>query len=455
MLTNKRRGTCYRLIVILLALVSWADPARGQLLPPILPPLLPPAGGQSTRYILRAPNGIGVVQTLCGLIGCDLLQGLGDPLSRLFVIRTSQPSLLFELSEVLGILSIEVDRLVNLVPVTSLITGSTEAPAGLRDRNPVSFYGSTVWNGYASQPAAQIVRAGQARNQFNVEGLGIIGVIDTGVDPNHPALAPVLVAGYDFTRNQAGSASEMADLNQSTVAVVDGGSPAPVNGYTIAVLDQSTVAVVDNPGYAAFGHGTMVAGIVHLVAPTSSIMPLKAFRADGTGYTSDIIRAVYFAVKSGVKALNMSFSMPGQSAALENALDYAVSQSVASAAAAGNDGRETTVYPAGFTGDVMGVGSTSLSDTRSSFSNYGDAVWVAAPGEGIVSTYPFSTYAAGWGTSFSTPFVTGTVGLLVNVNPNMNEQTAAADIAHAKWVGGDLGHGRLDIVGALTAAHSR
>ena len=117
--------------------------------------------------------------------------------------------------------------------------------------------------------------------------------------PNHPALVPVLVPGYDFTRNQAGSASEIADLNQSTVAVVDGGaSPVPMNGNTIAVLDQSTVALVDGP--SAFGHGTMVAGIVHLVAPTSYIIPLKAFTADGTGYTSDIIRAVYYAVRQQV-----------------------------------------------------------------------------------------------------------------------------------------------------------
>jgi len=59
----------------------------------------------------------------------------------------------------------------------------------------------------------------------------------------------------------------------------------------VAVLDQSTVAVLDGKAqYAAFGHGTMVAGIVHLVAPQASIMPLKSFYADGTGYNSDILR---------------------------------------------------------------------------------------------------------------------------------------------------------------------
>jgi subtilisin family serine protease len=389
------------------------------------------------------------------VIGCDLLESLGDPASQVFVISTSVvDDVLYGLLDPLGVTHIEVDRLISLLPVSPLMSQTTQPPGELSDRNPVLFYGATVWNGYASQPAANVVRANQARDWFNVTGTGTIGIIDTGVDPNHPALVPVLVPGYDFTRNQAGSASEIADLNQSTVAVVDGGaSPVPVNGSTMAVLDQSTVAVVDQSGCAAFGHGTMVAGIVHLVAPTSYIMPLKAFRADGTGYTSDIIRAVYYAVPH-VSALNMSFSMPQPSAELNNALDYAASHSIVSAAAAGNDGTEMVVYPAGFQNDVMGVASTSLSETRSSFSNYGNDVWVAAPGEGIISTYPFGTYAAGWGTSFSTPFVTGTAGLLASLQPNLNEQAASTDIAHANYSGNGLGHGELDVARALYAAQN-
>jgi serine protease len=112
------------------------------------------------------------------------------------------------------------------------------------------------------------------------------------------------------------------------------------------------------------------------------------------------------------------------------------------------------VYPAGFQNDVMGVASTNLSETRSTFSNYGSDVWVAAPGEGIISTYPFGTYAAGWGTSFSTPFVTGTVGLLANVQANMNEQAASSDIANAEYLGYGLGNGELDVVRALNAAQN-
>src|SRR5437588_3812298 len=113
---------------------------------------------------------------------------------------------------------------------------------------------------------------------------------------------------------------------------------------------------------------------------------------------------------------------------------------------------EEIVYPAAYQNDVMGVASTSNTDTRSSFSNYGNAiVSVAAPGEAIISTYPFGTYAAGWGTSFSAPFVSGAAALLRNRRSNINESMAATAMAHGVPIGPDMGHGRLDLVQALHA----
>ena len=89
------------------------------------------------------------------------------------------------------------------------------------------------------------------------------------------------------------------------------------------MLDQATAAVLDDSTLADFGHGTMVAGVVHLVAPTAHIMPLKAFASDGTGYTSDIIRAIVYAGRSGANVLNMSFSRRTPSAELKRAIDNA------------------------------------------------------------------------------------------------------------------------------------
>jgi subtilisin family serine protease len=226
------------------------------------------------------------------------------------------------------------------------------------------------------------------------------------------------------------------------------------NNMTVAKLDQSTTAVVDDPRHRGFGHGTMVAGIVHLVAPRAQILPLKAFGSDGVGYTSDIIRAVYSAVTNNARVINMSFSMASNSPELSAAISHAVSRQVICISSAGNDGRRTSAYPASLD-TVIGVASTDLADRKSSFSNYGDSlVWIAAPGEQIVSTYPFGTYAAASGTSFSTPFVSGVGALLVDSRPSIDHGTAARAIAHGKAIGGELGNGRLDVYQAVAASRS-
>src|SRR5207248_706930 len=148
----------------------------------------------------------------------------------------------------------------------------------------------------------------------------------------------------------------------------------------------------------------------------------------------------------------MSFNVTSNSLEFSKAMDYANQNGVICAASAGNDGMEEIVYPAAYQNDVMGVASTSNTDTRSSFSNYGEAiVWVAAPGEAIISTYPFGTYAAGWGTSFSAPFVSGAAALLRSRQSNINEARTAAAVAHAVPIGPDMGHGRLDLIQALRA----
>jgi thermitase len=225
-------------------------------------------------------------------------------------------------------------------------------------------------------------------------------------------------------------------------------------------VDQSTVAVVDgNPAYSDFGHGTMVAGVIHLVAPGAMLMPLKAFRSDGTGYTSDIVRAVYWAIQNNANIINMSFNLAAYSTELKNAVNYATLHGVICVAAAGNQGEDILVYPAALP-NVIGVASTSNDDQRSSFSNYGrDLVWIAAPGEGIVTTYPFATYAAAWGTSFSAPFVSGAAALMLDYGGSLlmdilifqNQSDSANALSHAQPINPDLGHGRIDFYQALGA----
>lgn len=356
----------------------------------------------------------------------------------------------------------------NVVVVTPEVAGgaslnhsTVEILDALRSRNLTSYFGTSAWTGYTRQPGVSAVRVSDTHDRAGT-GDGIVAIIDTGVDPAHPLLSGALVPGYDFVNNVPGDASEWKDLDHSTVEILDhstveildtNAAPLPLNPSTVAILNGTTPI---DPALlpAAFGHGTMVAGVVRLVAPTARIMPLKAFRADGTSHLYDIVRAIYYAVDNGARVINMSFSATTASPELARAINYATDRGVICVASAGNLGREVVVYPAGYR-NVLAVASTNTSwgaPRRSLFSNYGDAlVSLAAPGEGIVTTYPGGGYAAAWGTSFSAPMVAGGAALMVKVDPAVNHQRASELFARATSMPGGMGRGRLNLYEAVRA----
>ena len=413
--------------------------------------LAAPAAQAQARLVVRDSLGLSGINATCLLLGCNVVRNLGDPNGQLFLVTF--PSILNPVTALLridlqlGIVDAEIDQV-----VSTQAAYAGPAPSYLTDEKPTSYYGTTVWHGYLAQPANQLIRTSSTQSTFQVTGSGVaVAVIDTGVDPTNPVLQNVLVSGYDFTRNVNGG-SEKSDV--STSPDLSQAQTAQVNQRTVAVLDQRTVAVLDGSTYSAFGHGTMTAGIVHLVAPQAKIMPLKSFNADGTGYDSDILRAIYYAVKNGAKVLNMSFDYPTYSPELANAVKYANSKGVISVASAGNDGQQVAVYP-GALPSVIDIASTSNSDIQSVFTNYGaPPVWMAAPGEGVMTTYPWGTYAAGWGTSFSAPFVSGTAALMLGTNGHCTSSNVASGLAHAVNISDpQLGYGRLDTYQAKQSCH--
>jgi len=445
-------------LVLVLAIGLWGQPAAAQgLLGGLLSGVVNTLSSLTTPQpgvIVRTTLGPAGLKNACLLNGCTVVGNIDGNLNQVFLVRPVQgllPNLLAGvLRLVTGILDAEPDQTLVIPPNPTNQSTSNNPPAGLWDTTPVNYYGNTVTDGYVNQPAAQIIHLDQAQDNFNVSGAGIVADIDTGVDPNHPAFRGVLLQGYDFTRNQPGG-SEMNDVSMSAPPPCSSCPAAYVNQHTAAMLDQHTAAMLDGSQYAAFGHGTMVMGVIHLVAPTAKLLPVKSFSANGNGSLSNIIAGIYYAVQNHANVINMSFDMLQSSTEFTDAINYANSNHVILVASSGNDGVNEMVYPAGLQ-NVMGVASTNNQDQRSSFSNYGNQiVWVAAPGEGIITTYPFGLYAAGWGTSFSSPFVSGTASLVLNMQSQDSQNQAAWAISHAQFVGFNMGNGRLNVDWTLSS----
>jgi subtilisin family serine protease len=318
----------------------------------------------------------------------------------------------------------------------------------------LNYYGTSAWDAYVNQSAATQIHLPDAHKLAT--GSGTIAIIDTGVDTTHPALLGVLVPGYDFV-HEVHDGSEWSDvpgLEQSVAAILE-------TYYTVQ-LNQSVAAILEGGSYPApplpefFGHGTMVAGLIHLTAPTSKIMPLKAFTSDGYTTFYDICRAIYYAADHGAKVINLSFASLTPSKELYNALRFAARKGVIAFAAVGNGALSTDtypVYPADYT-PAFGIGSTSPGDHRSSFSNYGEDVTIGAPGEALLTTYPGGIYAMVWGTSFSTAWATGSAALFLQRDSDLTTEDVKSALSSGAWklkASEGMGFGRIDLYNSLAA----
>jgi len=228
------------------------------------------------------------------------------------------------------------------------------------------------------QYGPQKVQAPDAWDVTTSNGNIKIAIVDTGIQLNHPELSIKLWPGYNF---------------------VDGN-------------------LVPNDGN---GHGTHVAGIAAALtenglgiagmAPSASIIPVRALDNSGNGLLSNIANAITYSTNAGAKVINLSLGSTQSSITLENAVNYAWSQGVVVIAAAGNEASSTPTYPAAYQ-NVIAVASTDSNDQKSDFSNFGTWVDVAAPGSTILSTYIGSYYAYLSGTSMAAPHVSGLAALL-------------------------------------------
>lgn len=248
----------------------------------------------------------------------------------------------------------------------------------------------------------------------------IVAIIDDGVDGAHPDLSSKLVPGRDISDN---------DSNTNPLAGDDHGTHcAGIAG-------------------AATNNAVGIAGMGFRVR----IMPLKIW-PNATDFTS--AQAIRYAADNGAKVISMSYGSNFFSQSEFAAVQYAWGKGCVLVGAAGNDGVTTRYYPAAFA-NVIAVGSTTTSDTRSSFSNFNSLndAWVdvAAPGSSILSTVP-GGYGVKSGTSMATPLVAGLAGLLASVAPpgtSNTELRLAIETSCDPVVGSFVTFGRVNALKAL------
>ena len=327
-----------------------------------------------------------------------------------------------------------------------------------------TFYGSTVLQAYVNQPAVAITHVSDVRNMSTGAGTRI-AYIDTGVDFRHPALAPWLDPGVNVLNNT--SVSEIDGLSQEMASLLDQEMATLLDNRLVFVLDQIFTSLLgggqniqNSQSFPPdFGHGTLVAGILHLVAPEARIVPIKAFDANGNTTMFAITQAVYRAIQMRVDVLNMSFSTAQDSPALRQALMDAAAAGIAVVASVGNDADNTTTDVPACYPNVLGVAATDFADRLASFSNFGPTVSVDAPGAFVVSTVPGGRYAAAWGTSFSAPMVAGEIALVSSLRGQVPSNPALLVLNTADPIdnlnpgyAGQLGKGRINALQAMRCA---
>jgi subtilisin family serine protease len=206
------------------------------------------------------------------------------------------------------------------------------------------------------------------------------------------------------------------------IAVVDTGVDAAHPDFDGRVLPGIDLVNGDDDADDDNGHGTHVAGIIAATGNNGiggagvcwgcRILPVKALDATGTGAYSTLAAGITWAADHGAQVINLSLGGAQDSITLRAAVAYAQDHGAVVVAAAGNSGTSTPFYPASFDG-VIAVGAEKADTGRYDFSDYGPSwVDVAAPGCSE-STFPDAAYASMCGTSMATPFVSGSIGLLL------------------------------------------
>ncbi|MFL6013289.1 MAG: S8 family serine peptidase, partial [Gaiellaceae bacterium] len=246
-----------------------------------------------------------------------------------------------------------------------------------------------------------------------------VAVLDTGVDASHEDLQHQLAAGTSILDGSAGTTD--------------------ANGHGTEMAGIVAAAAGNGKGIAGVGYSGV------------NVMPVTVLGRDGTGQDSDVVAGVVYAVQQGADVILMSFSNPGFSQSLQDAIDYAWDNNVVVVAATGNDGSDVATFPAGDRG-VIGVSNTDSLDALNPTSNYGDDTFLAAPGTAISTTSPGDSYVSVTGTSAAAAVVAGAAGLMRAASVLASNGVIASRLAKTADPAGtaaQTGNGRLNLERAM------
>ena len=255
----------------------------------------------------------------------------------------------------------------------------------------------------------------------------VVGIVDTGIDYNHPDLAAnVWSAPHAFSVNLGGLVITCAPGSHGFNAINNTCNPLDDNSHGTHVA--GTIGAVGNNGVGVAG-----------VNWTASLMGLKFLNAAGSGTVADAIKAIEFAIQAkaalgpdaNIRILNNSWGSGGISVALRNQVEATKAHDMLFVAAAGNNSFNNDIapfYPASYASEnVVSVAASTNRDEQASFSNYGaSSVHLHAPGQNILSTVRNNQYQYFSGTSMAAPHVSGAAALMLAACPRTTEQLKTA-----------------------------
>ena len=287
----------------------------------------------------------------------------------------------------------------------------------------------------------------------------IVGVLDTGMNYDHPDLKE------NVWNNPGEIGTDSSGNDKSTNGIDDDG-----NGFIDDFRGWDFVGN-DNDPLDENGHGTHTAGTIGAVGNNGigvaginwqvSLVPLQIFDSSGSGDLSGAMAALEYATKMGFPITNNSWGGGEYTAAFEDLLKANRDAGSLFIAAAGNNGSDNDAnpfYPASFQVDnVISVAASDNNDRFANFSNFGkNTVHLAAPGVDIFSTYAWLDYYYESGTSMAAPHVAGAAALIKSIWPNLNYRKiknriiGSVDLIYnPSFEGKTLTGGRLNLAAAV------